>query len=334
MGIITEEFANAMERFKTHIAKVVHSDNKMLVLDWRKASGSNDYYVRYIVDIELGSLVIQGDLGDAIACWYNRVTPQQMYSYINSVDYFISKLRCTTNSYTYKYEDSISDLNRVREEFLKEHEGSDEADARDEINEDFDSLVELADSEELRFGPDGRFPEEAVDIFRKYVEDYYEYFGEMGRRVDPRIYLWITGYRMACEQLGMEFCNPSEKRVVTGKELTVNDIAIDPDIVISDNGKEIVAVVETWFDVDAKFNLNTKELDDTWLNMYAIFNPFEDTLHIKCELDTDGDVNNKYYQYGFDYTATENEANLIKRLIAEKIKEEYEQTPTEFCTTD
>ena len=83
--------------------------------------------------------------------------------------------------------------------------------------------------------------------------------------------------------------------------------------------------IETWFDVDKKFHIDTASDDDTWLNMYGRYNPFDDTLRIECEINRQD--NSSY----FDYEPTKDEAQLIKDMIAEKIQEDYHQTPQEFC---
>ena len=109
-------------------------------------------------------------------------------------------------------------------------------------------------------------------------------------------------------------------------ELERKDIVVDRDMDVDcENETEITAYLETWFDVDKKFGINTKDDDDVWLNMYAKYNPFDDTLRIECEIDKP-----KGSEY-FDYTPTEAEAKLIKDMIAERIKAEYGQTPQEFC---
>ena len=109
-------------------------------------------------------------------------------------------------------------------------------------------------------------------------------------------------------------------------ELERGDIEVDADIHISDdNENEIVAYLETWFDVDKKFGVHTNVDEGTWLNMYGKFNPFEDTLRIECEICRDD--GSSY----FDYEPTDAESQLIKDMIAEKIKEEYDQTPQGFC---
>ena len=110
-------------------------------------------------------------------------------------------------------------------------------------------------------------------------------------------------------------------------ELDRNSIRIDRDMEVdSDIGKEIHVYIETWFDVDRKFGTDTASDDDTWLNMYGFYNPFDDTLRIECVIDTGDDKSSC-----FDYAPTENEAKLIKEMIAEKIREEFHQSPEEFC---
>lgn len=109
-------------------------------------------------------------------------------------------------------------------------------------------------------------------------------------------------------------------------EFERKDIVVDRDMDVDcENATEITAYLETWFDVDKKFGTNTKDDDDVWLNMYAKYNPFDDTLRIECEIDKP-----KGSEY-FDYTPTEAEERLIKDMIAEKIKSEYGQAPQEFC---
>lgn len=109
-------------------------------------------------------------------------------------------------------------------------------------------------------------------------------------------------------------------------ELERTDIAVDSDIEVDcDIGQEITAYIETWFDVDKKFGINTALDDGTWLNMYAKYNPFADTLRIECEISRDS--GSSY----FDYESTEAEAQLIKGMIAEKLMQGHGRTPQAFC---
>ena len=109
-------------------------------------------------------------------------------------------------------------------------------------------------------------------------------------------------------------------------EFERHNLAIDRDMEVDcDIGQEIAVYIETWFDVDQKFGTNIADEDGTWLNMYGKYNPFVDTLRIECEISRD---NGSEY---FDYEPTASESRLIKDMIAEKIREEYRQTPQEFC---
>ena len=109
-------------------------------------------------------------------------------------------------------------------------------------------------------------------------------------------------------------------------ELERKDMVIDRDMEVDcDEGTQITAYIETWFDVDKKFMVHTDADEGTWLNMYAKYNPFEDTLRIECVIS--GDAGDQY----FDYSPTKAESDLIKEMIAEKINELHGQTPQEFC---
>ena len=71
-------------------------------------------------------------------------------------------------------------------------------------------------------------------------------------------------------------------------ELERADIAVDREMEVDcDIGQEITAYIETWFDVDKKFGIDTASEDGTWVNMYGKYNPFADTLRIECEISRD-----------------------------------------------
>lgn len=110
------------------------------------------------------------------------------------------------------------------------------------------------------------------------------------------------------------------------KELERSDLVIDRDMEVDcDIGQQITAYIETWFDVDEKFGIRTDSENGTWLNMYAKFDPYADTLRIECVISSDdGDDS-------FDYEPTTAETQLIKDMITEKIREIHDQMPQEFC---
>lgn len=109
-------------------------------------------------------------------------------------------------------------------------------------------------------------------------------------------------------------------------ELERDDMYVDRDIQLDDDNKQqIVAYLETLFDVNKKFGLQLDSNAGEWLNMYGIYNPYSGHLSVECVISTD-DKNES-----FSYTPTEAEAALIKDMITQKINEEHGQTPREFC---
>lgn len=109
-------------------------------------------------------------------------------------------------------------------------------------------------------------------------------------------------------------------------ELERDDIRIHPDMEVDcDMGQQITAYIETWFDTARKFPAAAQLQDGEWLNMYAKYDPFTDTLRIECELCRENGST------WFDYIPTEAESRLIKDMVTEKIREVHGQTPKQFC---
>lgn len=109
-------------------------------------------------------------------------------------------------------------------------------------------------------------------------------------------------------------------------EFERSDLYVDRDIQIDDeNRQHIVAYLETLFDVNKKFKLQLDSSAGEWLNMYGIYNPLSEFLTVECVISKDDNSES------FFYTPTKAEAKLIKDMIAEKIKEVYDQTPKEFA---
>ena len=109
-------------------------------------------------------------------------------------------------------------------------------------------------------------------------------------------------------------------------EFTRDMLAVDRDMEVDcDIGHQITCYLETWFDVDKKFGTNTAADDDKWLNLYAKYDPFADTLRLEFTVTTADSCEEG------EYVPTVAESQLIKDMIAEKLREEYGQTPKEFC---
>lgn len=193
----------ARKRFQNHRATVVQRDENFSILDWRNVSGSVEYFVRYILDIKRGTLVVSGDLGSCVASWYNTVQPERLVEYLEDVPYFMSKFQCSSDPYTYFSTDIKEDLDAIKAEY----EPCDDQEAM-EMDDDFDSMLEMLDECDLDEQSSypwvhcSLYPDELTELFAKYDDEWWNSdFTTVGQRISPRVILWAVGYRMAMQQL-------------------------------------------------------------------------------------------------------------------------------------
>ena len=110
-------------------------------------------------------------------------------------------------------------------------------------------------------------------------------------------------------------------------EMEKKDLNVDPQIEVDDdNPQQINFMLDTWFEVDKKFNISTNGEEGTWLNLWGFYNPFEDTLKLKGQISYDDGSSD-----WFDYEPTKSETETIKEMLTLRIRRWYDQTPQEFC---
>lgn len=173
-----------------HTADLLLNNDRFTIIDWKKADLSTEYYVNYIIDKKRGVLIISGDLGDAVANWYNENTPEDIASYTRSIGYFISKMQTATNSYYYDEDNVIADI--------KEEVGVyDDSNTAEQIDELCDDIYDNTDRRS------GYHPsDDAREILSDLLgDDYYENLSDYGKRTDIRVYLWSEGLNMALDDL-------------------------------------------------------------------------------------------------------------------------------------
>lgn len=186
------EAEKAFER-RGHKATLVQNTDRYTVIDWRKADGSGDYYVNYIIDKKRGSLIISGDLGGCIATWYNPNSVHNITKYIRSVYYFIEKFQCSSDRFNYD-DDAI--IAAVEEELKDSGVDFDDDDFKDAWEGFKDETPDYVNAH--GFFPNG----EVAEFLDKYLgDDWWEGSSSWGRTVDPRVYLWVAGLNMAVDQL-------------------------------------------------------------------------------------------------------------------------------------
>lgn len=185
--------------FSTHKATLIQDTDRYCIIDWRRADGSSNCYVNYIVDKKRGSLIVSGDLGDSIATWFNAVTSAKLKGYIhNDVEYYIGKFQCTSDKYAQDADDVVKDI--------KEYVDDDELRAAflESENEEFDTPEEMWEEVENEvysciYGDDFIPSDRLNELF----PESWEWLPHCGQRIKLRCYMWAEGFYMACEQLGI-----------------------------------------------------------------------------------------------------------------------------------
>lgn len=191
----------ARKNFKNHVATVRVDENDIMVLEWRNKNGSSNLYIQYIIDKKRGFLSISGDLGDCNSCWYNPLKIDDMIRYTQNIGYWMGKFQATSEDYTYEQSDITNDLEEIKKYYIEhksDYTWEDKSD--EEIEEDFEEI-----SFELEYNWEGgtRFAQDVIDIIEKYDSEWWD-GGEwlrLGRRINPRVYIWSEGLKMAYEQM-------------------------------------------------------------------------------------------------------------------------------------
>jgi hypothetical protein len=98
-------------------------------------------------------------------------------------------------------------------------------------------------------------------------------------------------------------------------ELSREDIAIDRELTVEEKG--ITAYIETWFDVDEKFGVTTKD-SDTTVNFYAVYIP--KLKHLRCFYVVKDDAQTKDTEH--EYYPTVKEKELITAMMDETCEKE------------
>ena len=212
MDFREKQIAMAKKTMKNFVATIVQNNDDFFIVDWA-APDTNAYSTRYILDIQRGVLTIAGDTGYCVADWCNKVTPQDLRSYLHDEDYFMQKIRTSTDLHTYYWEDIKTDLQQMEAEFARVWENY-EPRLAEMLNVHFDIMATSLELVQDAFAPiydylsstdvtdDTEYPEEIHSILATFDPHWEENgLNHIGQRVSGRIYLWTIGYEMLSEQL-------------------------------------------------------------------------------------------------------------------------------------
>lgn len=188
--------------FSKHVALWASVGKDIEILDFRRPN-SVEYALRVVFDDERGGRVyISGDIGEAVVYPTCRAKLKDMVLCFTMRDekgcldvregYFLEKVKATSDRYVWDTEGFKSDFRAHCKEY-----GIDEDVAEDFLNDNMDSYGGIEINGDYGIRVDGY----VADKIREIDEDYGEWFFDCGKRINPRIVMWLVGMRLAWEQL-------------------------------------------------------------------------------------------------------------------------------------
>ena len=180
--------------FKDHVAELKDFGD-IKVLDWRKP-GTINFYVRYVFDGN--RMYVSGDLGSAVfvLTWKADV---HSFNDVN-IEYFESKMEVGEKKEWSSYA-AKDKLNEWKEEIIENYEFK-----TDEEKEEFEDLAKNLIDAALECSSVEQWVWECVDgeyndEISNFDVDYWEWMYEIGDVISRRAYAFLTGLKMASEQL-------------------------------------------------------------------------------------------------------------------------------------
>ena len=198
---VKQEVAEAIQAFSKHEATYTIGISGIDVLDFRRPD-SSIYAVRMVFDHQRGDRVyISGDLGEAVVYPTCRATLQDMAECFTmrndngkisvNYGYFLEKVRATSDRYEW-------DVDKFWNDFKAEIE------ARGLESEETDEFIR--DNSDSVFGEVDVDPVSGVsitslglDALAEIDPDYKAWVFDCGRRLSPRVILWLVALRLAYE---------------------------------------------------------------------------------------------------------------------------------------
>lgn len=209
-----DKIREAKELQNDFVATIVRNDDEFFIADWASPKTGN-LSTRYFLDQKNGVFVIYGDSGNCVASFYRNVTPRKLKSYISNVSYFVEKIRCSTSIYSYDIDDISEDLEEMQKQYAEDWE-DDAKQLAENLNVHYENGMTVRQLiydefepvrnyfEETPISDDTIYPDNVQDILSKFDPDWWnDGTAHIGRRISQRIYLWMAGYEMLCEQLGI-----------------------------------------------------------------------------------------------------------------------------------
>ena len=189
---LQENIEMAKEKFANHIAQhwKIDGENPIEILDWRNSNGSRFYHIRYIFDKVGSTIVIDGDLGAAVVNPTWEATLEKTMEIGINPEYFLEKCMVTSDDYTY-YRPIAEGETRKR---LKEIAATDKPELFS-----YCSVERLLSRllEDFSIYEGFRLSADNETLLSKVDPDWREWLYGCGKRVHPRVIMWLVGLQMA-----------------------------------------------------------------------------------------------------------------------------------------
>lgn len=110
--------------------------------------------------------------------------------------------------------------------------------------------------------------------------------------------------------------------------LEERDLLIREDLEMDIDRQALNAVIETYFDVDKKFGINTLNDESAWVNLYADYNPVTKDLNVVYYIDVDAD------SYERQYIPTDEEKQIFINVMEQARAYKYEMSCRAFYISE
>lgn len=184
---------NAFAYFHNHEATLVQSGD-LEILTWKDRRGSPMYSVRFVFDPKVNRMYVSGDLGAAVFHFTEPATFRNISGY-SSLPYFFEKIETATNTIEY-----VSDRTEFEEDlgYFANFVVPDNCEYYEsDFAEMVDRLWECYGDNGIELDPELY---EIVNAWTFYRNDVYEWIGDVGKRIHPRIILWFEALHLARQQ--------------------------------------------------------------------------------------------------------------------------------------
>ena len=109
--------------------------------------------------------------------------------------------------------------------------------------------------------------------------------------------------------------------------LEESDMLIREDFEFEFDNQLMLFPIESWFDVDKKFGVNTADIDGAWVNLYSTYNPCTGEIKVPYTVDTEDGM------YDREYIPPDEEKEVFRNLMEQSCEQRNNMTCREAYIT-